>query len=135
MGTRWCCVPEGSCGSTPSSSRAAPRRRCRQTTPTAGRRVAALELDGRLGYLGDWHTHPEREPSPSSWDLESMEDCFKKSRHQLKAFVMVIVGRAAFPEGLWVSLHDKAKWERVTLSRFQDLTYPNQSNSATAILG
>jgi integrative and conjugative element protein (TIGR02256 family) len=66
-----------------------------------------------LHFVGDWHTHPERAPSPSSWDLESMEDCFKKSRHQLKAFLMIIVGRAEFPKGFWVSLHNEKTWERL----------------------
>ena len=66
-----------------------------------------------LHFVGDWHTHPEREPSPSSWDLDSMEDCFKKSRHQLNAFIMVIVGRADFPTGLWVSTHNRDCWEQL----------------------
>lgn len=64
-------------------------------------------------FVGDWHTHPEREPMPSSWDTDSMKDCFKKSRHQLKAFLMVIVGRADFPNGLWVSLHQGDVVERL----------------------
>lgn len=78
--------------------------------------IEILELfeDG-LHFVGDWHTHPEREPTPSSWDLESMEACFKKSHHQLKAFVMVIVGRAAFPEGLWVSVHRDGGYEKLEL--------------------
>lgn len=66
-----------------------------------------------LHFVGDWHTHPEREPTPSSWDTESMKDCFKKSRHQLKAFLMVIVGRADFPSGLRVSLHQSDVAERL----------------------
>jgi integrative and conjugative element protein (TIGR02256 family) len=69
----------------------------------------------RLHFVGDWHTHPEREPRPSSWDMESMEDCFKKSRHQLKAFVMVIVGRADFPGGLWVSVHHNGGSEHLVV--------------------
>lgn len=68
-----------------------------------------------LHFVGDWHTHPETNPHPSKWDLESMQDCFKKSRHELKAFLMVIVGRRDFPKGLWVSLHDRTSWERLTL--------------------
>ena len=64
-------------------------------------------------FVGDWHTHPEREPRPSSWDTDSMNDCFKKSQHQLRAFLMVIVGRADFPTGLWVSLHQGNVVERL----------------------
>lgn len=90
--------------------------------------IKRLFEDG-LHFAGDWHTHPEREPSPSTWDFESMEDCFNKSRHQLKAFVMVIVGRAEFPQGLWVSLHGPAKWERLALVQNQDMTKPARSNT------
>jgi len=61
----------------------------------------------RLHFVGDWHTHPEQIPSPSGTDIKSMKDCFIKSRHQLQSFVMVIVGQADFPTGLWVSLHNK----------------------------
>lgn len=86
-------------------------------------------FDSGLHFAGDWHTHPEREPSPSSWDLDSMADCFKKSRHQLKAFVMVIVGRAEFPRGLWVSLHGPVKWERLAPVEIQNMTKVSDSNT------
>ncbi len=94
--------------------------------------IKQLFEDG-LHFVGDWHTHPEREPSPSSWDLESMEDCFKKSRHQLKAFVMVIIGRAEFPQGLWVSLHGPAKWERLALAENQSMRSVNDSNTMNSV--
>jgi integrative and conjugative element protein (TIGR02256 family) len=70
-------------------------------------------FEQKLHFVGDWHTHPEPEPFPSSWDLESMEDCFRKSHHELKAFLMVIIGRQNFPKGMWVSLHGWDKWERL----------------------
>lgn len=70
-------------------------------------------FDKRLHFVGDWHTHPESEPSPSGRDIESMRECFERSHHQLKAFVMIIVGRARFPKGLWVSLHGHEKWEHL----------------------
>lgn len=82
-----------------------------------------------LHFVGDWHTHPERKPSPSSLDLESMEDCFKKSRHQLKAFIMVIVGRAEFPEGLWVSVHNRKNWD--CLGFVPILNFPNDPQKET----
>jgi len=55
-------------------------------------------------FVGDWHTHPQPIPSPSGEDIWSMADCFRKSRHELKAFLMVIVGTAEPPEGLLVCL-------------------------------
>jgi integrative and conjugative element protein (TIGR02256 family) len=89
-------------------------------------------FESGLHFVGDWHTHPEETPTPSSLDLESMADCFRKSRHQLAAFLMVIVGRAEFPDGLWVSLHNSSKRERLELVRFQGSPDAAQSNSLVA---
>jgi integrative and conjugative element protein (TIGR02256 family) len=61
-------------------------------------------VEGRH-YLGDWHTHPESSPTPSSQDLSTMLDCFAKSRHELKAFLQVIVGFNTGRDGLWVGIH------------------------------
>jgi len=58
-------------------------------------------------FVGDWHTHPQRVPVPSDADIKSMVDCFRKSHHELKAFLMVIVGSAEPPEGFFVCLVDR----------------------------
>jgi len=57
-----------------------------------------------LHFVGDWHTHPEERGRPSGDDLESMKDCFRRSRHDLNAFVLIIIGIASPPEGWYVSL-------------------------------
>ena len=62
----------------------------------------------RLHFLGNWHTHPQRVPSPSGTDLKNTQQRFIESEHALKAFVMVIVGLAPFPVGLYVALVDQA---------------------------
>ena len=59
-----------------------------------------------LHFIGDWHTHPELTPRRSNLDIESMRECFRKSNHFLNAIVLVVVGKAIFPTGLEVSLHD-----------------------------
>lgn len=74
-----------------------------------------------LHYIGDWHTHPERCPTPSEIDLASMKACFEQSKHELKYFVLVIAGQASFPECFWVSLHDRHSHQKMTL------TSPNSS--------
>ena len=56
-------------------------------------------------YVGDWHTHPEAEPMPSNTDLVNILECYNQSNHDLKYFIMVIVGTAPFPDGLHVSIH------------------------------
>ncbi len=58
-------------------------------------------------FVGDWHTHPEDKPIPSKTDIKSVRDRFFKSIHSLDYFVMIIVGRADFPDGLSVSLHNR----------------------------
>lgn len=55
-------------------------------------------------YIGDWHTHPQKKPKPSWIDLKSMRSCFSQSRHELEHFLMVIVGNATTPDGIWVGL-------------------------------
>ncbi|MFY9924042.1 MAG: hypothetical protein WAK51_06150, partial [Opitutaceae bacterium] len=42
----------------------------------------------------------------SGLDLASMANCFLRSRHELKALVMVILGTDQSVDGLWVSLHN-----------------------------
>jgi len=57
----------------------------------------------KLHFVGDWHTHPESEPSPSSADVEKASEIFKRSKHELNGLLMVIVGTKRFPGGLWVA--------------------------------
>jgi integrative and conjugative element protein (TIGR02256 family) len=61
-----------------------------------------------LHYVGDWHTHPEAEPTPSPMDANSMEDLVRQSKHELPGFLLVIVGTVDSPSGLWVSLHSRS---------------------------
>ncbi len=68
------------------------------------REIRSRFLKG-LHYVGDWHTHAQNRPEPSELDLESMADCFTKSRHELIEFVLIIVGTVDPPDGLSASLH------------------------------
>lgn len=55
-----------------------------------------------LHYVGDWHTHPEAAPQPSTPDVVKMRGIFTESEHQLPFMLMVIVGLAPYPDGLFV---------------------------------
>lgn len=55
-----------------------------------------------LHYLGDWHTHPQEIPIPSSTDERELRDIFVKSQHELPFMLLVIVGTAQPPAGLYV---------------------------------
>jgi integrative and conjugative element protein (TIGR02256 family) len=59
-----------------------------------------------LHYVGDWHTHPEAAPIPSSSDKVKLTDIFRKSSHELQIMLLVIVGQAKFPHGLYVGAVD-----------------------------
>jgi integrative and conjugative element protein (TIGR02256 family) len=58
-----------------------------------------------LDYVGDWHTHPEDVPTPSSDDLSSISEVVRRSTHHLPGFLLLIVGRKPLPKGLWASFH------------------------------
>ena len=81
-------------------------------TPTQQRQIDSRFKKG-LHFIGEWHTHPEPRPHPSGLDLASMEKCFRESRHELKALVLVILGTDALPDGLWVSLHSRRGFRRL----------------------
>jgi integrative and conjugative element protein (TIGR02256 family) len=68
------------------------------------REIAAMHKRD-LHYIGDWHTHPELIPVPSGRDARSIDECTLKSTHGLNGFLLILVGTAAFPDGLRVSLH------------------------------
>lgn len=70
----------------------------------AERREIKRMFKKELYYVGDWHTHPEPQPTPSGTDISSVKDMFRRSRHGLASFVMVIVGTASFPKSLFVGL-------------------------------
>ena len=72
------------------------------------RKVEQAEIDyfykKGLHFIGDWHTHAERVPVPSSNDLVNAKDCVVRSTHALQGFVFVIVGTAPPPDGLFVGI-------------------------------
>lgn len=70
----------------------------------AERREIAEYYKVGLHYVGDWHTHPQQVPQPSSNDIQSMQDCFRKSKHGLNSFLIIIVGTDPLPGGLYVAL-------------------------------
>lgn len=57
-----------------------------------------------LHYVGSWHSHPEPIPVPSALDCASMITNFLRSSHDLKGLIMIIVGTAPLPRGVFVAL-------------------------------
>src|SRR5712664_740639 len=50
-----------------------------------------------LHFVGDWHSHRQRHPYPSTTDIESMGDMVQRSDHSLAGFVLIVVDTAKFP--------------------------------------
>lgn len=73
-----------------------------------------------LHFVGDWHSHRQREPYPSTTDLESMGDTVRNSEHSLKGFVLVVVGTAKPPDGLHVSFHTRSGWQQLVLASWEN---------------
>ncbi len=67
-----------------------------------------------LYFVGCWHTHPEDIASPSHIDNRNIADCVRRSHHALNGFIMVIVGRAALPGCLFVSVCDLISVHRLS---------------------
>lgn len=70
-----------------------------------------------LGYLGDWHSHPEPEPYPSSTDKQSIQETFRQSLHRLDSMLLVIVGNRVAANGIFVAVADErgilpVRWEQ-----------------------
>ena len=59
---------------------------------------------GKKIYLGEWHTHPEKLPTPSSTDLQSFENQLKKNVLNSKYIFMIILGT----EGIYAGSYCKS---------------------------
>lgn len=70
------------------------------------REIECLFDGEQIHYVGDWHSHPQDIPTPSWVDKITIRSRFIKSEHELKMMLMIIVGQAAFPDGIWVGAQD-----------------------------
>lgn len=44
-------------------------------------------------YLGEWHTHPEDEPSPSQTDIDNWHKIVRKAKYEQDCLLFLIAGR------------------------------------------
>lgn len=63
-----------------------------------------------LHFLGDWHTHRQSTPVPSSTDVGSMQDMAHQSLQELPCFLLVIVGTTANFADWHLSWHGRENW-------------------------
>ena len=52
-------------------------------------RASMSDSRGTIGYIGEWHTHPERSPRPSGLDQTNWRRLLSQAGHRL---VFVIIG-------------------------------------------
>lgn len=103
-----------------------PRRTDRRTRNSywPDEKAEQREIDSRfargLHFVGCWHTHPEDVASPSHVDIRNTAECVRRSHHALNGFVMVIVGRNALPESLFVSVCDETSVHPISTGKISD---------------
>ena len=65
------------------------RRRCAQSRVNQ----AWLDSKGTLNYLGEWHSHPEDDPTPSSIDIKNWSRIASQAQFEQDFLLFAIVGR------------------------------------------
>lgn len=58
---------------------------------------------GQMIYLGEWHTHPEDYPRPSSMDIQMIRQQFRENKIMTTFLILLIQGR----KGVSVSVINK----------------------------
>ena len=48
--------------------------------------------NGKIIYLGEWHTHPEKNPSPSLVDIKMIKQQYKKNKINENFLILLIQG-------------------------------------------
>lgn len=92
------------------------RKRTKFVRESAGHAEEALAMwmasDGEIGYLGEWHSHPEPDPSPSAVDLREWE---KLGTHTFANSTMltIIVGTSNLSLMLYTQTHTPLKLLRI----------------------
>lgn len=79
------------------------------------REIESLYTEG-LHYVGDWHSHPEPYPEPSTDDVEKIQGIYANSKHDLSCILMLIVGTSEDADGLWLGSVSRAGVNRAALT-------------------
>lgn len=61
------------------------------------------ESNGKEIYLGEWHTHPEKYPNPSSCDITNFKKTIKTNKFYSNFFFMIIMGT----KELYLAIYNK----------------------------
>lgn len=72
----------------------------------AAQRIVNDMFEAGLHYVGDWHTHPDVDPSPSGKDLNTIRSIFKESEHNLRYMVHLILSSSGDVSKSFVAITD-----------------------------
>jgi integrative and conjugative element protein (TIGR02256 family) len=61
--------------------------------------------NGEIIYIGEWHTHKEKQPNPSWIDRLEIKRAFKKSKLNLDFIIWAIAGNDSESKELWVGYY------------------------------
>jgi integrative and conjugative element protein (TIGR02256 family) len=87
-------------GPRPSDRRS---RRSYNPDPDAEQGEIDEMYDVGLHYVGTWHSHPEKVPTPSHMDTWTMQRTVSKAVHSLSGFLLLVVGTDDPPAGFHLS--------------------------------
>ncbi len=68
---------------------------------------------GTCNYLGEWHTHPEDDPNPSTHDLTNWKNKLNHDKFDGDFLVFIIVGIVQV--NAWKGLRDNRQFEKLSL--------------------
>jgi integrative and conjugative element protein (TIGR02256 family) len=68
---------------------------------------------GTCNYLGEWHTHPEDEPYPSSYDLNKWKAKLQLDQFDSDFLFFVVVGIKRI--SVWKGYRNNIRFEQLTL--------------------
>ena len=77
------------------------------------RNMILKQFSKGLHFIGEWHTHPQEQPHPSQQDILTARTCLVESKHELNAFVVVVLGSDASIASAWVGIVREEDVERL----------------------
>jgi integrative and conjugative element protein (TIGR02256 family) len=60
-----------------------------------------IDSSGKTIYIGEWHTHPEKSPTPSNQDLKMIKEQFRKNKINEDFLLLFILGLNDFLIGIY----------------------------------
>lgn len=76
-----------------------------------------INSGGKTIYLGEWHTHPEKNAKPSPIDKKMIKEQFKCNKINIDFLILVIIGI----ENDYLGIQDEKSLKKMVCSNFKNL--------------